>query len=316
MNPVLKNLALQTGLVYDKRTETVCGRYAGRMISISQSAANVPLNIIAGIRPSASTPQGALEAYVPALKASLKAVQSVTLNGCRLCLSLGHSMTWQTTLQNARTALDSVAGFLNANCFVECCESCGAEFGFGVYAINGTTAHLCDACQQTAVASLEANRRQIKERKGNLLSGLVGALLGSLIGVAAFVLISQLGYIAAISGLIMAICAVKGYELLGGKFHVGGVVGICIILAVMVAFSESINLSIEVMQALELGFDVGAFFEVYRLLPALFEADMIDIGALAGELFMAYALTALGAVPTLIAQYRAKNGLYQVQKLA
>ena len=40
-------------------------------------------------------------------------------------------------------------------------------------------------------------------REDNPIAGLVGALLGSLIGVACIVLVSQLGYVAAVSGLVM-----------------------------------------------------------------------------------------------------------------
>ncbi len=53
------------------------------------------------------------------------------------------------------------------------------------------------------------------ERKENVLAGLVGAFLGSLIGVACIVGIGQMGYVASISGLVMAVCAIKGYSLLG-----------------------------------------------------------------------------------------------------
>ena len=56
-----------------------------------------------------------------------------------------------------------------------------------------------------------------KTRQENVAAGLVGALLGSLAGVLCTVVIGQMGYVTSISGLVMAVGALKGYELLGGR---------------------------------------------------------------------------------------------------
>lgn len=55
-----------------------------------------------------------------------------------------------------------------------------------------------------------------EETRDNVVAGAVGAFLGSLIGVACIVLVNQLGYVASICGLVMAVCCLKGYALLGG----------------------------------------------------------------------------------------------------
>ena len=48
----------------------------------------------------------------------------------------------------------------------------------------------------------------------NMVLGILGAIVGALIGGASIIGLSQLGYIASISGLILAFCTLKGYELL------------------------------------------------------------------------------------------------------
>ena len=72
-----------------------------------------------------------------------------------------------------------------------------------------------------------------KNKKENLVGGVVGALIGSLLGAASIILLSQLGYVAAISGVIMAVCALKGYELLGGRFSTVGLVVSIVLMLVM-----------------------------------------------------------------------------------
>ena len=63
-----------------------------------------------------------------------------------------------------------------------------------------------------------------EEPRDNVIAGTVGAFLGSLIGVACIVLVSKLGYVAAISGVVMVVCAIKGYAMLGGQFSKRGAV--------------------------------------------------------------------------------------------
>lgn len=63
----------------------------------------------------------------------------------------------------------------------------------------------------------------------NRLAGTVGALLFSLAGGIVYFLLYQVGYIAAISGLIGVICAFKGYEVFAKKLSKFG----CIISVVM-----------------------------------------------------------------------------------
>lgn len=52
---------------------------------------------------------------------------------------------------------------------------------------------------------------QRKKRPENVVAGVVGAFLGTLLGVVCTVVIGQLGYVASVSGLIMAVGALKGY---------------------------------------------------------------------------------------------------------
>ncbi len=61
-----------------------------------------------------------------------------------------------------------------------------------------------------------------EEPRDNVIAGTVGAFLGSLIGVACIVLVNQLGYVSAICGAVMAVCAINGHTRLGGGFSKNG----------------------------------------------------------------------------------------------
>ena len=49
-----------------------------------------------------------------------------------------------------------------------------------------------------------------EKRQENIVAGVVGAFLGTLLGVVCTVVIGQMGYVASISGLVMAVGALKG----------------------------------------------------------------------------------------------------------
>ena len=65
---------------------------------------------------------------------------------------------------------------------------------------------------------------QESEVKENVLAGIVGAFLFSLAGAAVYVLLNMIGYIASISGLVGAVCAVKGYSVFSKKESKKGIV--------------------------------------------------------------------------------------------
>ncbi len=51
-------------------------------------------------------------------------------------------------------------------------------------------------------------------KKDNVTAGIVGAFLGSLIGVLCIIVIGELGYVVAISGVVMAICVLNSHSML------------------------------------------------------------------------------------------------------
>ena len=78
----------------------------------------------------------------------------------------------------------------------------------------GVPSLLCDSCYQQLGHNQEQIQQESAGKPENVLAGVVGALLGCLLGVGCIVLLGQLGYVAALSGIVLAVCTLKGYELL------------------------------------------------------------------------------------------------------
>ena len=137
------------------------------------------------------------------------------------------------------------------------------------------------------------------KKQENVLAGLVGAFLGSLIGVACIVGIGQLGYVASISGVIMAVCAIKGYELLGGAISRKGAVIACILTIIMTYFGNRLDFSVSVSRLADTD-----IFSAFQALDDLLDAGYLDAAAYWGNLAMLYLFTLLGAVPSLLSAFR------------
>ncbi len=223
-----------------------------------------------------------------------KPVASLVQNGLSITMSLPNRSRPEQLQEMLSTAINSLVRFLQSQGFQNCCQTCGGDHP-SPCCISGAYMHLCQNCygQVQHTSSMDYSRMQAK--KENVIAGIVGALLGSLLGVASIIIFSQLGYVAAVSGIIMAICTLKGYEMLGGKLSTKGIVISILLMILMTGVGDRVDWAIAVAKQLEIG-----FMDAFRLIPALVSNDIIDLGAYAGNLILQYLFVLLGAVPTII----------------
>ena len=151
-------------------------------------------------------------------------------------------------------------------------------------------AHYAEPAQQSVATAAP-------EKKENMVTGIVGALLGAALGGGCIILLSQLGYVAALSGLVLAVCTLKGYELLGGKLSKKGMV-ICIVLMLVTPYiADRLDWAIVLMNEWsEYGITLG---EAFAIIPELVTEEAIEASAYYGNLAMIYLFVLLGAFSTV-----------------
>ena len=151
----------------------------------------------------------------------------------------------------------------------------------------------------TSAAGTFAGQVQVEEKPVNMVTGIVGAFGGVLIGVVLWILIYQMGFIAGIAGFVMMICAFKGFELLGGRINLAGAV-ICVILVlVAVYFAHNIAIAISVMQELD-----TSFSSAYQSLSVLRDEVSEFNSAYLHDLLIGYVLTLVAIVPSIKGKVR------------
>lgn len=146
-----------------------------------------------------------------------------------------------------------------------------------------------------------------EEPRDNAVAGTVGAFLGSLIGVACIVLVNQLGYVASICGLVMAVCCLKGYALLGGRLSRRGAVISGVVILLMTYISNKLCFAVALMDALSGEGGIG-FFAAYQGVSLLLQDGDVS-RAYYGSLAMLYLFTLLGGAPVVVGAFRDPSSL-------
>lgn len=312
MNQQLKKemslLAEQTGLCLDLEAQMLHGIYNGYQMCILPVAENsLVKNILVSVTRGTEMPStNELSAFVSSCPFFTKRHQ---IAGHLIVLETAHAMTLNKDLEKNKSALDELTGFLHQNGYENCCQSCGTPEDIAAYSINGTGRLFCPVCFHQQVDLLEHQRTQKAQIKSSPILGAVGALLGSLVGVIAIVLISQLGYVAAISGIIMGVCTLFGYDKLGKRLDGKGVVISFIIMLLMVFFAENLNWAIEISKVFE-----ANIFDSFRAIPELIQAEAIELSAYSSGLIILYLFTLLGAVPSVYRAFKQRHNLYIARK--
>ena len=247
-----------------------------------------------------------------AVKAS-KPLSGVTAAGYQVVFFFRvKGLNGKKIVENAGNALDEAIGILRSLGYQDCCQGCGSVTATATCMVGGSfPAHLCQDCYNAKASMVGQQQQRESQKQENVVAGIVGALLGSLVGVLAIILFSQLGVVAAVSGVIMAVCTLKGYELLGGKITKKSVIACVLVMLVMVYVGDRLDWAIVVMRDLgELG--IG-FFDAFRAVPALLSEGLIESGAYYGNLALIYLFAALGAAPTIMGRLKKKareNAVY------
>lgn len=131
---------------------------------------------------------------------------------------------------------------------------------------------------------------------GRFILGVIGAFIGSLVGVAVWILLYQIGFIAGISGVVMTICALWCYEKLAGKQDKKGVIVTLIVIIIMGFAANFICYGIEIYKAFKE--DGITIIDGIKYVPEFLKYDDIKRDFII-DLLMGYAFCLFGSFQKL-----------------
>ena len=171
------------------------------------------------------------------------------------------------------------------------CENCGNELM--------DSASFCDYCG----SAVKTTTPVITGKTENVAGGAVGAMIGALIGGASIILVSRLGFVAAVCGLVLAVCTMKGYEIMGGTIGKMGIL-ICVALMLVTPYiADRLDWAILLMEAYGEGISLG---EAYSYIPDLIAEEIIESADYWMNLGKLYLFTLLGGVSTVATALKKK----------
>ena len=124
--------------------------------------------------------------------------------GTRVIFSLRPGAAAKSYAGKIHTLLPELLSFLHENGYENCCEISHAVGETVGCMTSGVPQLVAPALFTELSRKADQNERIQAETPENIGRGILGALIGGLIGAAAIVLIGQLGYVAAISGMAVS----------------------------------------------------------------------------------------------------------------
>lgn len=296
------------GLQYDPAAESVFGSVQGYTVTIVPNANNRIYYMLSfsvsrmGMAPN--------QADFKPLEKMCKVLTGCTVQRFRVNFLVKLAGNQNKMAEALRSALDTVFTFLRTNQYTNCCEHCGRPENVDAYTVSGSAHLLCEPCFGQVSEAAAAQNQTKMQKKEQILPGAVGALIGSLIGAVVIVLVGQLGYVAAVSGLVMAICTLKGYEMLGKKLGTPGIIISCVLMILMTFFAYQADWAITAAQ-----FYRTDFFTAFRAMMDLIAEGYVDSGDYFGGLAQLYLFAVVGAVPTIISMAKGAKHLVTTAKM-
>lgn len=287
----LAQTAQRLHLAVDERSGTLFGEQGGLKMILMPSTVNRDCAaLVYSLTRGGQEPD---EAEMKAFAKDNKLVMNCVVRRNRVEFILKATFGSAKKIDWLEQAAQEIGAFLRSKGYQSCCQSCGQVVDAEPCMMAGAPSLLCDSCYQQLGASQE--QQEVSGKPENAVAGTVGALLGSVLGVGCIVLLGQLGYVAALSGIVMAVCALKGYELLGGNLSTKGIVIGCVLMLVMTYVGYRLDWAITVARYFEAG-----LLEAYQAIPYLIDEEVIEGGVYMGTLLELYLFMLIGAVPTII----------------
>ena len=290
--------AAANGLRYDETNRVIYGQKDGYDLLIYAEDKSYPY--VMTIDTSARRSSGGLtKEESKELVKSCKGLTGVESDGnlvkAKMFLRAGAKQ--ETLIETLRESISAFTTFLTNKGYTPCCSVCGQNVEVSGFKAGLSYMHLCPVCEGQMRNNV-ANVAEKQRVRDNVPAGIVGALVGSLLGVAVIILFGQMGYVAAVSGVVMAYACLKGYELLGKNLTIKGVVICVVIMAAMTYLGNRANWAFTAVRELsgQLGFSRYTFFDWFRELPGMLK-EVGEAASYLETLALTYFFVLVGAVP-------------------
>lgn len=307
-------LAAGIGFTYDEAANTIYGIKNGYEMLIYATDQRYPylLTITTSAR-SANAPLGKDE--ISMFKKSVAPATALTQKDSLITVVNKLNKNQAKLCDDINYTINALAAFLSERGFAPCCQTCGAPTQTVGFLLKNARLHLCADCAARAKSENEVKSQERDRKSVNIVGGIIGAVVGSLIGVACIIILGMLGYVAAISGIVMAFCTLKGFDKLGGKLTAAGIIISCVVMIGMTYFGNRLEWAIELSRGMKEYFDYDiSLMQCFRSIPSFVsEFDMMN--EYIASFLQQMLFVVIGAVPTIISISKDQKNINRVAQI-
>lgn len=300
---LLLSLAELTHLSSVNKQESLFGSYRGYNISIN--SINYIYYINLPIKITNENEVNKINSFLNDLTKEFKKLNYASYKPCSIQLQYNPGYKKNKHSEIILSILNKLIDFSIINNLVTGCSSCGENTEVSPFLLGDTVIPCCKNCQLEIKNVIGENQNNVKNVSNNIFGGIVGGFIGALLGSIVWILIYQMNYIASIAGLAIAICCIKGYQLLGGKLNISGVVITSIITVIMVYLANHFSLAIDIYSQFKSYYEI-TFFDALRSVPDLL-SEPDHRSEYMKNLLIGYLLTFIGSASYIQKSYKDAN---------
>ncbi|MGT2846505.1 FUSC family protein [Streptococcus massiliensis] len=222
---------------------------------------------------------------------TIKHLMGPTINEPVIMYSVKAGMTKEKTKDRLITVSQELIAYLKEHHFQNVCEKIGLTGHTDVCQVKGGLHFLSPKGFEDFSFEANTENQLYDGQKENVGAGIIGALLGSLVGSLAVLLVGQMGYVSVWTGIAMGVCTLKGYELLAKKLSRKGVVFSVVIILVMTFIANQFDWALTIARQANVN-----VFDAFQAMGTLMSEGYIDMGVYYGNLALLYLFSAGGAL--------------------
>lgn len=302
---ILKQIAQENGYMFDSQGPIMYGQ-KNNYIFLASEVGNGVITLLFSVKNDSAVQS--LDAKV--VKQENPAIAHVSFKNHKLTVTVKGGLTKSKRKAKVLEALESVTAYLSTHSYVQVCEMTGETKDVHLYQIGNQYSFLTTEAFGKVSREMDRSEQESFQASENVFLGFIGAVLGSLIGVAAIVFVGQLGYISYISGLVMGVCVVKGYELLAKRFSTKGAIISIIVSLVMTFFANQLDWAVSFQRYYGL-----SIFDTLPYIHEFLAEGYIDSYTYYFNLAFVFIFNAIGAAVTINSLLKLNRTKFEVRKL-
>ena len=252
----LHAIASELGLQFDEESGSIYGVQSGYLLLLHEADVKNQFRLSVSVSLDGNPADSEENELVwdEFKSESLPNLSTLSINQYTVSIVVKGAMRKSKTIEKLQTLIRDLVAFLESHHFVQVCGYSGQEGSVGLYQLGDSIFLINEESYQLLKSNLQIELDSYQNQKENVLLGAAGALLGALIGGAVALFIARLGYVAMAAGIVLGICTIKGYEILGRKLSRKGILISAVLMVITVFLVNQIDLAMEVVSILGVEF--------------------------------------------------------------